>query len=130
MYEGWNDVFSFIRNNNLKVAIVSDTHETTIKTVVNHFNIPCDYIVGHQSVRGKKKPNSFPMFEAIRLLGEVPDNVLSFGDSYNDFKVATGAGIEHYACLWATKDAAALKENGGENFIEKPQQIIEVLRKS
>jgi ribA/ribD-fused uncharacterized protein len=69
LYEGWEEVFTFIRENNIKGTIVSDTHETIIKTVVSYFKIPCDYIVGHQSAKGKKKPNPFPMNDALRLLG-------------------------------------------------------------
>jgi phosphoglycolate phosphatase-like HAD superfamily hydrolase len=129
MYEGWNEVFTFIRNNHIKVCIVSDAHETIIKNVISHFNIPCDYIVGHQSAKGKKKPNSFPMIEALRLMDEVPENVLSFGDSLNDFKSATGASIKHYACVWGSNDEGLLKENGCKNFIDYPKQIIEVLEK-
>jgi phosphoglycolate phosphatase-like HAD superfamily hydrolase len=59
---------------------------------------------------------------------EAPENVLSFGDSLNDYKAATDASIKHYGCLWASKDGAALKENGCRNFVEKPPQIIEVLK--
>ena len=128
MYDGWKDVFSFIRDNNIKVAIVSDTHETTIKTVISHFNIPCDYVIGHQSAKGKKKPKPFPMLEALKLMDEAPENVLSFGDSLNDFKSATSANIGHYACLWGTQDDNLLKVNGCRNFITHPQQIIEILK--
>ena len=60
---------------------------------------------------------------------EQTEQVISFGDSLNDFKAATGAGIKHYACLWASKDAAVLKENGCRNFIIHPLQIIEILVK-
>jgi predicted HAD superfamily phosphohydrolase YqeG len=45
MYEGWNDVFSFIRDKCLTVTIVSDASETIIKTVMSYFDIPYSYIV-------------------------------------------------------------------------------------
>jgi phosphoglycolate phosphatase-like HAD superfamily hydrolase len=54
---------------------------------------------------------------------------LSFGDSLNDFKAATGANIKHYCCLWGSKEEVSLKENGCKNFITHPKQIIEILKK-
>ena len=54
------------------IAIVSDTHETTIKTVVSYFNIPCGYIIGHKKSKEKKKPKPFPMLEALKEMDEAP----------------------------------------------------------
>jgi len=130
MYDGWNDVFSFIRENNIKLAIVSDTHELTIETVITHFDIPCKDFIGHFGAKRKKKPNPFPMNEALNLMGENANNVLSFGDSLNDFKAATAANIEHFACLWASKDEELLRANNCKNFIDSPLQIIDMLKQS
>jgi len=127
LYDGWNEVFTFIRDNNIKFAIVSDAHESIIETVISLFNIPCGYIIGHKKSNGKKKPKPFPMLEALKEMEESPDNVLSFGDSLKDFKAATDAGIEHYACLWTSKEEKLLKENGCKNFIDSPLQVIEIL---
>lgn len=128
MYDGWNEVFSFIRENNIKLAIVSDTHELTIETVISHFGIPCKDFIGHFGAKKKKKPNPFPMNEALNLMGENANNVLSFGDSLNDFKAATAANIEHFACLWASKDKELLRANNCKNFIDSPLQIIDILK--
>ena len=128
LYDGWNEVFTFIRDNNIKVAIVSDAHELIIQTVISLFNIPCGYKIGYKKSKGKKKPKTFPMLEALKEMDEVPDNVVSFGDSLKDFKAAIDAGIEHYACLWASKDETLLKENGCNNFIDNPPQVIEILK--
>ena len=133
LYHGWKDVFSFIRENNIKVAIVSDAHETIIKTAISYFNIPCDCncVIGHFAAENKKKPNPFPMFEALRLMAEAPENVLSFGDSLNDYLAASGANIKHYGCMWAStpKEVALLRENNCRDFIYTPKQIIEILQK-
>lgn len=130
LYDSWNEVFTFIRDNNIKVTIVSDAHESIIETVISLFNIPCKFIIGHKAAKGKKKPNPFPMIEALRIMDEASENVLSFGDSLNDYLSASSANINHYGCLWASKEETLLKEIGCKNFISKPQQIIEILKES
>jgi len=82
--------------------------------------------VGHQSAKGKKKPKPFTIPEALKRLGATQETTLSFGNSLKDFKAATGAGIKHYACLWA-KEEDLLRENGYRNFGIYPKKIIEIL---
>ena len=131
LYHGWEGVFSYIRENNIKVAIVSDAHELIIEAAISRFNIPCDcdFAIGHFAADNKKKPDPFPMFKALKLMAEAPENVLSFGDSLNDYLAASGANIKHYGCMWAStpKEEALLRENNCRNFIYTPKQIIEIL---
>ena len=130
LYNGWEDVFSFIRDNDIKVAIVSDAHESIIETVISLFNIPCNFVIGHKAAKGKKKPNPFPMIEALRFIDEVSENVISFSDSLNDYLSASSANINHYGCLWASKEKDILEKNGCKNFINYPEEIIEILKES
>lgn len=57
LYEAYDKVFEFIRDNDLKVGIVSKAPSAYVKKVLNHFNIPFDTVVAYHDVK-LQKPNS------------------------------------------------------------------------
>jgi len=69
------------------------------------------------------------MNEALRFMDESANNVISFGDSLKDYQAATTANIEHFACSWETQEDIVLRENECENFINHPQQVVEIQKK-
>jgi HAD superfamily hydrolase (TIGR01549 family) len=68
LYEAYDKVFEFIRDNDLKVGIVSKAPSVYVKKVLNHFNIPFDTVVAYHDVK-LQKPNSEGMNLALTQLG-------------------------------------------------------------
>lgn len=123
VYDGLEKVFEYIRNNNIKVCIVSTAPRPYVEKVVRHFNIPCIYIVGYHDAK-PIKPHPAPMLKALELMNETAFNTISFGDRVIDINASNAAGIESIACLWGSKEKQQLMASRYKYAIENPCDII------
>ena len=82
------------RRRDLALAIVSANAERPIRQALDRLGVgPCfGAIVGRTASR-PLKPEPDMHREALRLLGCAPDEALAIGDSPNDMKAATAAGV-------------------------------------
>lgn len=127
LYDGLNEVFSYIRDNNIQVAIVSFAMADLIEATAKHFNIPYNFIIaGKQIKNNKPHPESF--YKALELMNCKSNEVISFGDSIKDYEAAKAANIKHIACLWGSEEETELKQCGCELFISSPSKIIDILQ--
>ena len=124
-----NIMFSYIRNNYIKVAIVSTAPSIYVQRVVNQFNIPTDFIVGYHDAK-PIKPNPVPMIKALNLLDIRPADTISFGDRAIDILAAKRAQIESIACLWGTKEKSTLLDSPYDALIDEPREIITLLSRN
>jgi phosphoglycolate phosphatase-like HAD superfamily hydrolase len=126
LYDGMLDVFRFIRENKIKVCIVSTAPGAYINKVVSHFRIPCDHIVDYFSAK-PIKPDPSPMLKALELLDEIPSNVVSFGDRAIDIQSSNAAEIESVACLWGTNEESLLRKSNCKRYLTQPIEIVSAL---
>lgn len=127
VYEGMEDVFNVIRKYNIKTCIVSTSPRSYIERVVQHFNLPVNYIVGYHDAK-PIKPHRAPMEKALQLLGCNGKDVISFGDRAIDIQSSNDAGIESVACFWGTKEQKELLNSGYSHAIVNPQEILSMIR--
>ena len=139
-YEGWGDVWQFLRENNIKAAIVSGNNREVLNVATKHFGIrdifPKEKVnrIGCRDVNGsvvRKLGGNPTLFEfALQQLGETGDNVLAFGNEYCDSVAASKCGITAYNCLWgATDEDGEVMQNDREHVsIHDPREIIEILK--
>ena len=64
VFEGMNEVFSYIRYNNIKVCVVSNAPQNYINKVIGYFNIPCNYVVDYFTVK-PVKPHPAQMYKVL-----------------------------------------------------------------
>lgn len=126
LYSGMSDVFAFIRNNGIKVAIVSTSPRPYVERVCRQFNIPADAILGYHDC-GRIKPAPDGMLRALSAIGSSANNTVSFGDRAIDIQASNAAGITSIACLWGTKEQFALANSYPSETIVSPREIIDVL---
>ena len=127
IYEGLPQVFDIIRKHGIKTAIVSTSPRTYLERVIQHFNIPCNAIVGYHDAK-PIKPHPAGMLKALELLQVEPDNAISFGDRAIDIQASNAAGIESVACFWGTKERKELLSSGYRHAIINPSEIITLIR--
>lgn len=127
LYDGIQEVSSFIRANGIRTCIVSTAPRPYLERLVRHFDIPADCIVGYHDAK-PIKPAPAPMLAALRLLGCSPSEAVSFGDRAMDIQSSKEAGIKAVGCLWGTKEAALLRQSAPDAFISSPSEIIGFLR--
>ena len=126
LYNELLDVFQYIRNNSIKVCIVSSSPKSYVERIVSYFNIPADYIVGYHDTY-HRKPNPEPMLKAMTLLNCTPNSVISFGDRAIDIISAHNAGIMAVGCAWDTKEMILLKNSTPDKIIYTPIEILDIL---
>lgn len=126
IYPGIPEVFDYIREKKIKVAIVSTAPRTYIERVVNYFSIPCDCIVGYHDAK-PIKPHPAPMLKALCELNTSSQNTISFGDRRIDILSSNSANIKSVACLWGTKEKDLLVNSSPWQIIESPLDIIPLL---
>ena len=126
LYDGMERVFDFIRDNSLKAAIVSSAPSSYVWRVIRHFEMPIDVVVGYHDAPRKPSPDG--MIKALGLLGSDRSSAISFGDRSIDVVASKAAGIQSAACLWGTKEKAALIGAGPTYVISSPEEILSLLR--
>ena len=127
LYPGMNDVFEFIRNNGIKVAIVSTSPRPYLERVCRYFKIPADAILGYHDC-GRIKPAPDGMIRALSAIHSSAEKTVSFGDRAIDIEASNAARISSVACLWGTSERIALINSSPSSIISSPIQIIDFLR--
>ena len=140
LYDGWQQVFDYIKANNIQAAIVSGNNREVLNVAVRQYGLqevfPKDKInrIGCKDVNGRRirKSGGNPtLFEhALKQLGEDPKNVLAFGNDLCDAQAASNAGIKSYHCLWGAKpdELPMMLADQEHQCITSPRQIIDILR--
>lgn len=129
LYEGYNEVFKYIKKCGLKVCIVTNSPRIYAEKVLFQFQIPYDHIVAFHDVK-KRKPDPEPMLKALSLLKEDADNVISFGDRVIDIESSNKAKIKSIACVWGTSEKDELDKSSCFKIIQKATDIITILNTS
>ena len=139
-YDGWADVWKFLRENNIKAAIVSGNNREVLNVATKHFGLrdifPKEKVnrIGCRDVNGnvvRKRGGNPTLFEfALSQLEESGDNVLAFGNEPCDSVAASKCGITAYNCLWgATDEDREVMQNDREHVcLSDPREIIEILK--
>lgn len=127
LYPGIEEVFQFIRSNKprMNVAIVSTAPSSYVSRVVHHFNIPVDTIIGYHDA--PRKPSPAGMIIAMRRMGTLSGETISFGDRSIDIEASNAAGILSVACFWGTKEYYRLTQSNPSKMIYEARSIISLI---
>ena len=128
LYDGWQQVFEFLKANNIQAAIVSGNNRQVLNVAVKAAGLKDVFPNGR---RVKKSEGDSALFEyALKQLEIVPENALAFGNQFCDAQVASKAGIKAYHCLWGAKDEdrELMLTDTDHQCISSPLQIIDILR--
>lgn len=126
LYDGLSNVFEYLNQKNVNIAIVSTAPHIYVEKVVKEFSIPCNYIVGYHDAK-PIKPHPAPMLKALELLHSQAKNAISFGDRAIDIISSNAANISSVACTWGTKERELLLSSSYSYCIDDPNKIIELL---
>ena len=142
LYEGWNEVFEFLKANNIQAAIVSGNNREVLNLAVKHFGLrelfPKEKVnrIGCRDVNGyvvRKRGGNPTLFEfALSQLNAAPCNVLSFGNELCDAQAASKTGITAYNCLWGAveEERELMLKDTEHKYLTSPKQIIDILKET
>ena len=121
--EGADQILSYLRENNIKSALITSTEEQRAKKLMNiaGLNHTFDYMVFSNMVT-KTKPDP-EMYHYLEKLTDIDmSEWIVFEDSYSGLKAANNAGVD---VVWI-KDLAILMDDN-VNYILKHDSLLDAL---
>ncbi len=121
--EGADQILSYLRENNIKTALITSTEEQRAKKLMNiaGLNHTFDYMVFSNMVT-KTKPDP-EMYHYLEKLTDIDKREwIVFEDSYSGLKAANNAGVD---VVWI-KDLAILMDDN-VNYMQKHDSLLDVL---
>ena len=121
--EGADQILSYLRENNIKTALITSTEEQRAKKLMNiaGLNHTFDYMVFSNMVT-KTKPDP-EMYHYLEKLTDIDKSEwIVFEDSYSGLKAANNAGVD---VVWI-KDLAILMDDN-VNYMQKHDSLLDVL---
>ncbi len=111
-YEGFLEALAVYKERGGRVVVVSHSESHVI---LGHYRaagtlaVEPDLVFGWELEQDKRKPNPFPVHEAIRQLGLDPRDVLVVDDLKPGIVMAQAAGVDAAAAGWA-HDIASIRD--------------------
>jgi phosphoglycolate phosphatase-like HAD superfamily hydrolase len=126
MYPGWQEVLAWLKENNIMFAVVSQSTRGVLSRTFKHFGIEPAY-VGCFSLF-HRKPHVKNLQKALDALGLEKDEVISVGNSINDYTQAQMTGVRFVGACWDSLHTEKLKEPG--QTADTPLQLIDILKET
>jgi HAD superfamily hydrolase (TIGR01549 family) len=125
LYNGMPELLNFLREKNIKMAVVSTSPRAYCEQVLQRLHIDCGCIVGKGETA--EKPSPAPMEKALEVLGLTSDDVVSMGDRGKDIVSSNVAGVRSIGCLWGD-EGEKLRSSKPDHVIATPLEAIPILR--
>lgn len=128
-YDGISELLSYVRGKGMKIAVVSNKpHAQAVDTVEAVFGKGFfDEIIGEREGI-PKKPDPAGALTAAKAMGAKPEECLYFGDTNTDMKTGKNAGMTTVGVLWGFRSREELQEFAPDYLIEKPEDMIGILK--
>lgn len=126
-YPGIIDTLNLLKNNNIKLGVLSNKADEYVKVLLNHyFNGIFSYSLGkHPNFPTKPDPSSLNYM--IRKLDTHDTCVLYCGDSDVDVLTAKNANIDSCGVLWGFRSKQELDDAGATYLIHNPNELLNIL---
>lgn len=128
-YDGITEMLDELTTREIKMAVLSNKPDFYTKRCVTELlpNYTFDIIIGQRD-SFPLKPDPAGANEIVDYLKISPENFLYLGDTAVDMKTAVTAGMFAVGALWGFRSKEELQENGAQALIEKPQEILNLLK--
>lgn len=128
VFEGMDDVITFLHDENYKLGIVSNNSRETVEFGLKQLKMEnlFEVIVTSEDV-SEKKPSPEGLFKAMTLLGAAPEACLFIGDSANDILAGNRAGVESVLVGWSLMEPQQIEYLEPDYTIEKPSDLLSLI---
>ena len=116
-YDGINELLLMIKDNDIKISIVTSSPSSYVRRIVQHFGWEFDAMVCYHDTTSHK-PHPAPLIEAALRLKIAEKDCWAVGDHPNDVIAAKRAGMYSIGALWGSFFKEALMS-------EKPDLLFD-----
>ena len=122
------NILYWLKNNNIKIAIVTSKDLVRTNELIEFFNIKIDLIVTPEKTL-KGKPHPEPLFFAAKGLSTEMNQSLFIGDMLSDMKAAHRANCKylHYLCGYQNLKVNSFAYGGHINSLWEIQEYINLI---
>jgi haloacid dehalogenase superfamily, subfamily IA, variant 1 with third motif having Dx(3-4)D or Dx(3-4)E len=127
-YPGITDLLEALQKKQIMLAVASNKIDPATQFLIKHFFPQINFT----TVRGQQdnfpiKPDPSIVFEMLNGANVLKEETLYVGDSGVDVETALLAGVHLATVLWGFRPKAELEEKGATLFIEKAEEILNIL---
>lgn len=127
-YEGIDELLSYLKDNNIQIAINSNKKDDYTKKLIE-LNFP---FIDSKLVLGKRegynvKPDPANNTELMEKMKVNKDEVLYVGDSLVDIKTARNSDLKAVSVSWGFVDKDRLIEAKPDYIIDRPAELIDII---
>ena len=125
LFPGVLEMLEVLKARGCRMGVVTSKRRRTTDMGLRTFNLTrfFDAVVSEEDVRSPK-PAPEPVLEALRQLGEDPNDALMVGDGVFDMRAAQAAGVRSVAALWGTREREALVATRPDYAAASPADVV------
>jgi len=127
-YVGILKLLKDLSKKEVKLAVASNKFISATRSLVKKYFWEFEF----SSVLGQRegipiKPNPQIVYDVMNESDVIDKHEVIFvGDSGEDMKTATNAGVDSIGVLWGFRSKEELEENGAKHIVEKPENILDI----
>ena len=126
-YKGILPLLERLREAGCLTAVVSNKADVAVQPLCQqYYDGLFDYAVGErEGIRRKPAPDAVQ--EVLRRLQVDAGEAVYIGDSEVDIQTAENAELDSIIVTWGFRDKAYLESQGGKRFVDRPEEIEEIV---
>ena len=127
-YVGVIDLLTSLKEEGYKMAIVSNKYQQGVTDLAkNVFNSIVEIAIGERE--GYKTKPAPDLVDLALSIGEIEkENAVYVGDSDVDVLTAKNSNLDMIAVTWGFRDKDFLMAHGATRFIDKPEELLPLLK--
>ena len=130
IFDGLYETLEKIKKEGIKIAIVSNKpHFATVSVTEELYGKEFFHLIFGQRENIPLKPNPQAVFEVMDYFKVKKEECIYIGDTKTDMKTGKNAGIFTVGVLWGFRDKTELLENGADVLLNKPKELLTVIKK-
>lgn len=126
-YEGIIDVLKILKNNGVKLAILSNKPNFTVEKLNEIYFEGLFEIARGSLPEVAVKPAPDSLLRILKELNISREDTVYIGDSDVDVNTAKNAGVDEIAVTWGFRDENFLKEKGATRFAKNSKELLELI---
>lgn len=129
-YEGIPELLKELKKTGMRLAVISNKADYAVKILCDRY-FPGIFDAAYGARENiEKKPAPAAVFNLLKEFSIHKENAVYIGDSEVDIKTAENAGMDMIIVTWGFREKMVLLQNGAENLVSSPEEILAKVKES